>query len=69
MNDISGVNNSVASATEEQTQAVDEINQRITEINNLANASDQRSSNLGGISESMAGCANDLREQAGRFKA
>ncbi|MFC4259744.1 methyl-accepting chemotaxis protein [Marinobacter lacisalsi] len=68
MNDISDVNSSVASATEEQTQVIDEINRSITQINDLANESDQRSADLNTISESMAGYASSLKEQAGRFK-
>lgn len=68
MNDISDVNSSVASATEEQTQVIDEINRSITQINDLAVESDQRSADLNSISESMAGYASSLREQAGRFK-
>ncbi len=68
MTDISDVNSSVASATEEQTQVIDEINRSITQINDLANESDQRSSDLSGISQSMAGYAGSLREQAGRFR-
>jgi methyl-accepting chemotaxis protein len=68
MNDISDVNSSVASATEEQTQVIDEINRSITQINDLASESDKRSADLNTISESMAGYASSLREQAGRFK-
>ncbi|GGY72825.1 methyl-accepting chemotaxis protein [Marinobacter zhanjiangensis] len=68
MNDISDVNSSVASATEEQTQVIDEINRSITQINDLANESDKRSADLNTISESMAGYAGSLKEQAGRFK-
>ncbi|MFL1407127.1 methyl-accepting chemotaxis protein [Marinobacter sp. M1N3S26] len=68
MNDITDVNSSVASATEEQTQVIDEINRSITQINDLAGESDQRSADLNTISESMAGYASSLKEQAGRFK-
>lgn len=68
MNDISDVNSSVASATEEQTQVIDEINRSITQIHDLASESDRRSADLNAISESMAGYASSLREQAGRFR-
>ena len=68
MNDISDVNSSVASATEEQTQVIDEINRSVTQINDLANESNKRSADLSSISESMAGYASRLKEQAGRFR-
>ncbi|SFR62107.1 methyl-accepting chemotaxis sensory transducer [Marinobacter daqiaonensis] len=68
MTDISDVNTSVASATEQQTQVIDEINQSITQINDLAGESSQRSTDLNSISESMAGYATRLKEQAGRFR-
>ena len=65
---ISDVNTSVASATEEQTQVVDEINRNITEVNDLATASAQRSEEIGTISRSLDDCAQSLQQQVGRFK-
>ncbi|MCK7545007.1 methyl-accepting chemotaxis protein [Marinobacter bryozoorum] len=68
MSDITDVNSSVASATEEQTQVIDEINRNITDINDLANESDTRSADLNSLSESMAGYARQLTDQVGRFR-
>ncbi|KAA1176287.1 methyl-accepting chemotaxis protein [Marinobacter salinexigens] len=68
MGNISDVNTSVASATEEQTQVVDEINRSITEINDLAETSAARSRDIDGISQSLEGYARQLREQTGRFR-
>ncbi|MBR9827920.1 MAG: methyl-accepting chemotaxis protein [Oceanospirillales bacterium] len=65
---ITDVNTSVASATEEQTQVIDEINRNITEINDLAAAGAQRSSDIGNISRSLDGYAQQLQQQTGRFK-
>ncbi len=65
---ISDVNTTVASATEEQTQVVDEINRNITEINDLAAQGAQRSQEIGNISRSLDGYAQSLQQQAGRFK-
>ena len=68
MSDITDVNSSVASATEEQTQVIDEINRNITDINDLANESDTLSADLNSLSESMAGYARQLTDQVGRFR-
>lgn len=69
MNDIMDVNSSVASATEEQTQVVEEINRNIVNINELASESSRRSENISGISATLDGYADELRQQTGRFKA
>ena len=68
MANIADVNTSVASATEEQTQVVDEINRSITEINDLAAESASRSRDIDGISESLEGYARELESQTGRFR-
>lgn len=65
---ISDVNTSVASATEEQTQVVDEINRSITEVNDLAAAGAQRSQEIGSISQSLDSYAQSLQQQVGRFR-
>ncbi len=68
MNDLTDVNSSVASATEQQTQVIDEINRNITDINELAHESDSRSADLSSLSETMAGYAQKLTDQVGRFR-
>ena len=68
MNDISDVNNSVASATEEQTQVVEEINRNIVNINELSSESARRSDNITNISRSLDEYAGELKQQTGRFK-
>ncbi|WP_150909939.1 methyl-accepting chemotaxis protein [Marinobacter halotolerans] len=68
MNDIMDVNSSVASATEEQTQVVDEINRNIVNINELATESSRRSKNITSISATLDEFADELRQQTGRFK-
>lgn len=68
MTNINDLNTSVASATEEQTQVIDEINRSVTQINDLANESAARSSDIDGISKSLADYARQLSDQAGRFK-
>lgn len=65
---IADMNVSVASATEQQTQVVDEINRSITEINGLAAESAERSNQIGNISMALAGYAQELQKQTGRFK-
>ncbi len=65
---ITDVNTSVASATEQQTQVVDEINRSITEINDLATQGADRSRDIGSISRSLDGYAQQLQQQTGRFK-
>lgn len=66
--DISDMNTSVASATEEQTQVVDEINRTVTEINDLAFEGMERSGSIDRISKSLDGYARELEQQTGRFK-
>ena len=68
MADISDMNTSVASATEEQTQVIDEINRSVTKINDLASESMTRSGSIDRISESLDGYARELEQQTGRFK-
>ena len=68
MNDISDVNSSVASATEEQTQVIDEINRNIVNINELAAESSRRSGRISGISSTLDSYADQLRQQTGRFR-
>lgn len=68
MADISDMNTSVASATEEQTQVVDEINRSVTEINDLAAESMARSGSIDRISNSLDDYARELEQQTGRFK-
>ncbi len=68
MTRITDMNTSVASATEEQTQVVDEINRSITEINDLASESATRSEEIDGISQSLDGHARELEKQTGRFR-
>ncbi|WP_111495673.1 methyl-accepting chemotaxis protein [Marinobacter bohaiensis] len=68
MNSISDINASVASATEEQTQVVDEINRSITRIHDLAQNSDERSVEINQISELLAGHAQTLNTQVGRYR-
>ncbi len=68
MNNIGDLNSSVASATEEQTQVIDEINQNVVQINDLANESAERSAHINQVSESLAGYAEQLNKQAGRFR-
>lgn len=68
MADISDMNTSVASATEEQTQVIDEINRSVTEINDLASESMTRSSTIDRISDSLDSYARELEQQTGRFK-
>lgn len=68
MTNISDMNTSVASATEEQTQVVDEINRSITEINDLAASSAARSKDIDGISKTLDGYAQELQQQTGRFR-
>lgn len=68
MNSITDVNASVASATEEQSQVVDEINRSITQIHDLAQSSDERSTEINQISELLAGYAQTLNTQVGRYR-
>jgi methyl-accepting chemotaxis protein len=68
MNDIMDVNASVASATEEQTQVVEEINRNIVNINELASESSRRSERINDISATLDSYAASLRQQTGRFK-
>jgi methyl-accepting chemotaxis protein len=68
MNDIMDVNSSVASATEEQTQVVEEINRNIVNIDELAAESSRRSESITEISSTLDGYADELRQQTGRFK-
>ena len=68
MADISDMNTSVASATEEQTQVIDEINRSVTEINDLASESMTRSGTIDRISDSLDSYARELEQQTGRFK-
>jgi methyl-accepting chemotaxis protein len=68
MTTITDMNTSVASATEEQTQVVDEINRSITEINDLATESATRSKDINGISQSLDEYARELEKQTGRFR-
>ena len=68
MNDISDVNSSVASATEEQTQVIEEINRNIVNINELASESSRRSGRISGISSTLDSYADQLRQQTGRFR-
>jgi methyl-accepting chemotaxis protein len=68
MNDIMDVNASVASATEEQTQVVEEINRNIVNINELASESSRRSERINDISATLDSYAAGLRQQTGRFK-
>lgn len=68
MADISDMNTSVASATEEQTQVVDEINRSVTEINDLAAEGMERSGSIDRISKSLDDYARELEQQTGRFK-
>jgi methyl-accepting chemotaxis protein len=65
---ITDMNTSVASATEQQTQTVDEINRSITEINDLAYASAARSEEINATSEALDGYARELEKQTGRFR-
>lgn len=65
---IADMNISVASAAEEQTQVVDEINRSITEVNDLAAEDAERSHAISTISQSLAGFAQELQQQTGRFK-
>lgn len=65
---ISDMNTSVASATEEQTQVVDDINRNITHISNLATDGAQRSRDIGNISHSLDSVAQSLQQQVGRFR-
>ncbi|MBS3803568.1 MAG: methyl-accepting chemotaxis protein [Oleiphilaceae bacterium] len=68
IDDINDVNTSVASATEEQTQVVDEINRSVTQINDLAGEGAARSATIDEIGKSLAGYAEQLNQQAARFK-
>jgi methyl-accepting chemotaxis protein len=68
MNDIMEVNASVASATEEQTQVVEEINRNIVNINELASEGSRRSERINDISATLDSYANSLRQQTGRFR-
>lgn len=68
MTTITDMNTSVASATEQQTQVVDEINRSITEINDLASESASRSEKIDSISRSLDGYARELEQQTGRFR-
>lgn len=68
MNDISDVNSSVASATEQQTQVIEEINRNIVNINELAAESSRRSGRINGISSTLDSYADQLRQQTGRFR-
>ncbi|MEH6354752.1 MAG: methyl-accepting chemotaxis protein [Marinobacter sp.] len=63
---ITDMNMSVASATEQQTQVVDEINRSITDINDLAYASAARSEEINATSHALDGYACELEKQAGR---
>jgi methyl-accepting chemotaxis protein len=68
MTRITDMNTSVASATEQQTQVVDEINRSITEIDDLASESATRSEEIDGISQSLDAYARELEKQTGRFR-
>ncbi|MEX0605566.1 MAG: methyl-accepting chemotaxis protein [Marinobacter sp.] len=68
MDNISDVNSSVASATEEQTQVIEEINRNIVNINELASESSRRSGNINAISTKLDGYASELKLTTGRFK-
>jgi len=47
---------------------VEEINRNIVNINELASESSRRSENISGISATLDGYADELRQQTGRFK-
>lgn len=68
--DISDMNTSVASATEEQTQVVDEINRTVTEINDLAFEGMERSGSIDRISKSLDATPENWnnRQEDSRYK-
>jgi methyl-accepting chemotaxis protein len=65
---ITDMNTSVASATEQQTQVIDEINRSISEINDLACASAARSEEINATSHALDGYARELEKQTGKFR-
>ncbi|MFT5987938.1 MAG: methyl-accepting chemotaxis protein, partial [Pseudomonadales bacterium] len=65
---ITDMNTSVASATEEQTQVVDEINRSITDINDLACASAARSEEINAPSHALDGYAREPEKQTDEFR-
>jgi methyl-accepting chemotaxis protein len=65
---ISDMNTSVASATEEQTQVVDDMNRSITDINDLAFASAARSEEINATSHALDGYARELEKQTAKSR-
>lgn len=65
---ISDINLSVASATEQQTLAVDEINRNVTQVSELADAGAGRSREISQISQDVAQHAKNLSEEVRRFR-
>ncbi|MNP53515.1 Methyl-accepting chemotaxis protein PctC [compost metagenome] len=59
--EIDGMNQSVATATEEQTAVVESINQDITDINML------NQEGVGNLKTTLQACT-DLKQQVGRLK-
>lgn len=68
MGDLSDANIGVASATEQQTQVIEEINRTVTDINDLASQGAERSHQLTDISQSLTGFASQLHNQTGQFR-
>ncbi|MCG8518004.1 MAG: methyl-accepting chemotaxis protein [Pseudomonadales bacterium] len=65
---ISDINLSVASATEQQTLVVDEINRNVTQVSELADAGAGRSREISQISQDVAQHAKNLSEEVRRFR-
>lgn len=65
---IADVSVSVASAAEEQTQVVDEINRSLTQINDMASNGAEHSKDVSRISTNLADYSRNLEQQTNRFK-
>lgn len=65
---IADVSVSVASAAEEQTQVVDEINRNLTQINDMASNGAEHSKDVSRISTNLADYSRNLEQQTNRFK-
>lgn len=65
---ISDMSISIASATEEQSQVVDDVNRNVTEISDQAQQNDARSREISEISGHLSTRAEELHGQVSRFR-
>lgn len=66
---INSMNQQIASATEQQTLATEDINRNIIEINELSGMTNQDADQVSRASQRLSVIASDLQRQVGQFKA